>query len=105
MLFDSELAIFNHASLDDTSLSNRGAPLFSEIREKYQQYGTTLAEKAVDWLKEVQNGQLNEVLKRVEELGQTFEEQFQVHGRLVVEKMNELHQREVDYRDTEEKLI
>ena len=59
----------------------------------------------MDWLKEVQTGQLNEVLKRVEELGQTFEEQFQVHSRLVVEKMNELHQREVMYRDTEEKLI
>lgn len=61
MLFDSEQEIFNCDSelfAGELSISNRGAPMFCEIRGKYQYHGKVLAEKAADWLQDMQVGKI-----------------------------------------------
>ena len=79
--------------------------MFCEIRGRYQANGRDLLEKSTDWLEVAQVGELSQVVKKLEDLGQTFEEQFPTLSGRVLEKARDLHHRETVYRETEDKLI
>ena len=50
-------------------------------------------------------GNLTQLGRRIEEIGEVFDEKFKEMSTRVEEKAQELHQRESIYRDTEDKLM
>ena len=69
MLFDSEDTVFE-GEMVGTKI------LFAQIRGRYQSLGKCMVSKAGQWLEKAQVGDLKQIERKIEDLGQEFEEQF-----------------------------